>query len=372
MTTYRAAVIGLGRMGSTFDDESSSGGTVYLPFCHTPSYVASPHTQLIAGVDPHEGQREIYAERWGVDAEHMYGDYRTMLEREQPDIVSVCTTTHIRPEIVETAARSGVRAIWAEKPMAFSLAEADRMVQVCADNSVTLAVNCARRWHPSYITARRLIDEGKIGELLQITHYAACFLSHNGSHGLDIMRYIAGGEVRWVFGDMESDEEAAGDRDLVGNGYLAFEDGVRGYFRGMSTGDALNWDMDIIGSAGRIRLLQSGAECELYIPVPGGPKGTSQPARIPFPQPAYPCGMGLTIVEDLVGSIEAGRDPSCSGRDGRAALKIAIAMRESHRRGGVRVHLPVLDRSLRIQSAEAHADNVPARVRREKAAAGRA
>ncbi len=52
MTTYRAAVIGLGRMGSTFDDESSSGGTVYLPFCHTPSYVASPHTQLIAGVDP--------------------------------------------------------------------------------------------------------------------------------------------------------------------------------------------------------------------------------------------------------------------------------------------------------------------------------
>ena len=41
MTTYRAAVIGLGRMGSTFDDEMSEGGSIFLPYCHAPSYCAS-------------------------------------------------------------------------------------------------------------------------------------------------------------------------------------------------------------------------------------------------------------------------------------------------------------------------------------------
>ena len=51
-TTYRAAVIGLGRMGSTFDDERTTGGAIYLPYCHTPAYVAAPQTELVAGGRP--------------------------------------------------------------------------------------------------------------------------------------------------------------------------------------------------------------------------------------------------------------------------------------------------------------------------------
>ncbi len=70
-TPYRAAVIGLGRMGSTYDDERTQGSSVYLPYCHTPAYAASPLTQLVGGADPHEEQRAIYAERWGVQG-HVY------------------------------------------------------------------------------------------------------------------------------------------------------------------------------------------------------------------------------------------------------------------------------------------------------------
>ena len=46
---YRAAVIGLGRMGSTFDDEMTRGGSIYLPYCHTPAFVASPRASYISG-----------------------------------------------------------------------------------------------------------------------------------------------------------------------------------------------------------------------------------------------------------------------------------------------------------------------------------
>ena len=51
-----------------------------------------------------------------------------------------------------------------------------------------------------------MIDEGEFGRILQITGYGQCGLSHNGSHLIDILRYMAGGEVQWVFGEMESDE----------------------------------------------------------------------------------------------------------------------------------------------------------------------
>jgi predicted dehydrogenase len=367
MKPYRAAVIGLGRMGSTFDDEMKAGGQIYLPYCHTPTYVASPHTELVAGVDPHEVQRQIYGERWDLDTEHLYSDYREMLECEKPDIVSVCTTARGRAEIVETVARSGVKAIWSEKPLAISLAEADSMVQVCADNSVAIAVNCARRYNPHYAMAHQLIDEGQIGDLLQITHYASCHLSHNGSHAIDTMCYYVDGGVDWVFGEMESDEEAAGDNDLAGNGYLAFEGGVRGYLRAMSTGSAVSWDLELIGTEGSIRLRQSGDECELTKTAPAAISGRPGPARIPFPSPTHMQGMGLTIMDDLVEAVSEGREPRCSGRDGLAALEIAMALRESHRRGGTRVDLPLQDRSLCIHSAETREDDTPARIRRERA-----
>jgi len=51
MARLRAAVIGLGRMGNTFDDEIryevARGGVFFLPYCHGPSYAASHQTDLV-------------------------------------------------------------------------------------------------------------------------------------------------------------------------------------------------------------------------------------------------------------------------------------------------------------------------------------
>ena len=112
MTTYRAAVIGLGRMGSTFDDEMSEGGSIFLPYCHAPSYCASPHTELVAGADLHDEQRAIFGDRWGLEQDHLYSDYRQMLERENLDVVSVL---HHRPHSL--ADRRGLRQRWRQGRM---------------------------------------------------------------------------------------------------------------------------------------------------------------------------------------------------------------------------------------------------------------
>ncbi len=360
---YRAAVIGLGRMGSTFDDEMTQGGAIYLPYAHAPSYVASPQTELVAGADPHDEQRAIFGKRWSVADQHLYRDYREMLANEQLDFVSVCTTARLRAQIVQDAARAGVKAIWAEKPIALTLEDADAMVRTCRDQGVALAINCARRWNPSFSQARLLIEQGKIGKVLQITAYSQCTLSHNGSHVIDTIRYLAGGEVEWVFGEMESDAAASGNDDLMGNGYLAFDNGVRCYLRTTPCSVA-NWEVDILGEEGRIRSVANCAETELYQFVEGGPRNRGQPAKIPFPMPTQIPGTGIAVVDDLVSAIETGSKPKCSGDDGLAALEIAMALRESHRRGGVKVTLPLADRSLTMLSVEIRGDEVPARIRR--------
>jgi len=365
MALYRAAVIGLGRMGSTFDDEVKEGGTIFIPYCHAPTYVAGPQAELVAGADLHEGQRSDFAERWGLASEHVYADYREMLEKESLDIVSVCTTARVRAEIVTTVAEAGVKGMWIEKPISISLAEADDMVETCRKNRVALAVNCARRWSPFFSTARDLIDEGEIGQALQVTAYGSCGLSHNGSHLIDTVCYFAGGKVTWVFGEMASDEAAARNDDLQGNGYLVFDNGVRAYVRGMSCG-AAEWEFEVLGTEGTIRSHNGGREFQLRQKDEGRRRAT---ALKPFPLPARPEGTGLTILRDLAQAIETGSQPRCSGEDGRAALEIAIAMRESHRRGGVRVELPLADRQLKIHSSETYHDEKPAIIRRREAQA---
>ena len=361
--TYRAAVIGLGRMGSTFDDEIRQGGQFFMPYCHAPTYVASPQTELVAGADPHAEQGAIFAERWGLEGRQIYADYREMLEAERPDFVSMCTTARLRASIMIDAINAGVKAIWAEKPFTLSLEEADEVIELAARKGVAVAVNCSRRYNVFFSEARRMVDKGELGEILQITAYTRCTLSANGSHAIDTMRYLAGGDVEWVFGEMESDEKAGGDEDLMGNGYMAFDNGVRGFLRGTPTG-AAQWEFDLIGTEGRVRSLAQGMETQYYRWVPGGPRGRNLPARAPFPLPTTIPGMGLAVIEDLVQCIDTGAPPRCSDEDGRKALEIAIAMRESHRQGGCRIDLPLPDRSLRLLSSETTNDSVPARIRR--------
>jgi predicted dehydrogenase len=58
-----------------------------------------------------------------------------------------------------------------EKPFAASLADADRILAAVAKSGARLAVNWPLRWYPSHVTAKRLIDEGTIGEPIEVHFY---------------------------------------------------------------------------------------------------------------------------------------------------------------------------------------------------------
>jgi predicted dehydrogenase len=358
MARYRVALIGLGRIASTIDDEVQDHPSILLPYAHMACYREVPAVDVVAGADPFAEQRDAFRLRWGI--ERLYDDYREMLDRERPDIVSVCTSARPRPRIVADCARAGVKAIFAEKPIAFSLAEADAMIAVCKEHGARLAVNCTRHYDAVWNRVRELIDAGEIGPVLQVTAYGRSGISHNGSHMLDLVRYLAGGETSWVFGEMESDEKAAGDDDLMGNGYLAFDNGARAFVRMMPTGGA-EWEVEVVGERGGFRRRMDRLEVA-YWQVQSGRRPESIAREFPNPQRIQ--SMHLRAALDLVACLDAGREPGCTGEDGRAVLEIAIALRESHRQGGRRIDLPIADRSLAIRSAETLQGDLPAAIRR--------
>lgn len=355
---YRAGIIGLGRIASTIDDEAQGNPAVMLPYSHMACYRAVPEIDVVAGADPYQEQRDDFQRRWGVES--LYADYREMLEQERLDIVSVATSAKPRPQIVIDCARAGVRLIFAEKPLALSLAEADRMLAICQEHGVKLAVGCTRRWDPFWSATRDLIAKGAIGRVLQVNGYGQCGISHNGSHLIDLVRFLAGGNVVWVAGESESDEAASGENDHMANGYLAFDNGVRAFIRTWPSG-AAEWNFEVIGETGRFRSVGRGSDIEWWQKLPNDRYGTL--VRRPFPRPQRIESPGVRAVRDFLQCLETDKQPECSGEDGRAALEIALALRESHRRGNCRVNLPLSDRSLAINSADAIVGDVPAALR---------
>jgi predicted dehydrogenase len=200
---------------------------------------------------------------------------------------------------------------------------------------------------------------------------ARCALSHNGSHLLTLVSYLAAGSqarCEWVFGQMEDETRAAADDDLSGNGYLQFSTGVQAFVRTMPCG-AGDWDVDVLGTSGRLRAINDGDQVEFWkLAQPALAGRRREPARHGFPAPRPDAGTAnVRTVRDLLEGLRTGKEPNCNGEMGRQALEVAVALRESHRRGGVRIPLPLDERALRIESSETLHGDDPVAVRRARA-----
>ena len=84
MKTYRVGIIGLGRMGSTIDDEHIDMPNYPWPWAHAPAMIEARGIDLIAAADSESDKLSDFKRRWGTDA--LYTDYREMVEKERPEV----------------------------------------------------------------------------------------------------------------------------------------------------------------------------------------------------------------------------------------------------------------------------------------------
>lgn len=105
-----------------------------------------------------------------VSQNQVFADYRDCIESTDPDLIILCPATAHHGHWTELVAPFG-KPILMEKPFAGSLAEADQMISVCKKFDVKLAVNWPLTWSPPHRTAKRLIDEGMIRDLIEVRFY---------------------------------------------------------------------------------------------------------------------------------------------------------------------------------------------------------
>ena len=362
MPNYRVGVIGRGNYGHGLD-------VVWLQI---------PNAQIVAVADENEAGRNAAQKRLG--AKNSYADYRQMLQKERPQIVSVADR-HLdsHRDMVIACAEAGA-SIFLEKPICRTLQEADEMVGACEKHHVKLAIAHQTRYSPRLQRVKDLIADGRIGDILELrgrgkedARAGGEDMMVLGTHIFDLMRFIAG-DARSCYArvgvvgkervtpitkaDLREGGEGMG---LIAGNHInasyVFDRGITGHFASVRAtrgkGEADRFGLTIHGTRGVIQVTTGSLPACHLLADPGWFPGrnrvnwqaiTSQ--GIGKEETLKDGGLGqgnVWIVQDLLQAIERDRQPKGSIYDGRAALEMIHAVYESARTRAA-VELPLRNR----------------------------
>ena len=189
---------------------------------HYPGSASVP--RLVAVADPEESRRQLAARSYGVTSSH--ADWRELVARDDIDVVSVCGPNDVHREVAVAAAEAG-KHLWVEKPAGRGRADTEAIAAAAHAAGVRTAVGFNYRNAPAVEVARKLVASGEIGAVETVrvdfssdyaaspegalswrfdnAHAGSGVLGDLASHGLDLMRYVAGpatGEITELVSDL--------------------------------------------------------------------------------------------------------------------------------------------------------------------------
>ena len=338
-----------------------------------------PQTQVVAVADPDDEGRAKAQERTG--AAKAYADYRELLDKEKPDIVSICPRhTDQRRAMVTAAAEAGCH-MYLEKPFAANLEDADQMVSAIRKAGVKVQLAHQMRRSPFTLKALELIQAGEIGEIHEVRgrgkedHRAGGEdLVVLGSHIFDMMRAVLG-DPEWVFSHITSKGQELNFDHLrkpsepIGpiagrqmSAMFSFGEGRHGYFGSNQSSQTHQWRFGthVFGAKGLIFLPNEiyGEGSEAYILrspawVPRRDKRWEliEPEHRSFGSERHLTANAL-MVENLLEAIETGSEPDCSERAGRWTVEMTQGMYASQLQRKV-IDFPLTERAHPLEGLRA-------------------
>ena len=223
MTSLGVGLIGTGFMGKCHALAWTSVAAVF-------GDVAPP--RLVALAEAHHELAARHAKAFGFI--RPTGDWRTLVEDPEIDVVSITAPNRFHPAMAIAALEAG-KHIWCEKPMASSLADAERMLAAARASGRAAVLGYNYIQNPAIRLMRRIIEEGQIGEVNHVrmemdedfmADPEALFywkseassghgaLDDFGVHPLSLLKVLLG-RVRRVCGHMA---KPYADRPLAGGG----------------------------------------------------------------------------------------------------------------------------------------------------------
>lgn len=320
--------------------------------------------QLVAVADESEEglakavvRNKLDASRSGV----AFRDWRQMLADVKPDIVAICMRQiDCHAEMAIAAAEAGVKGIFLEKPFVPTPAAADAVIAACRQANTKLALAYVNRHSPAYAAARDLIEDGRIGKVLEIRcrgkedkRGGGEDLWVLGCHLLDLMADL-GGAPQWceanvtlagrpiTKADMADGPEGIG--PIAGDSVTAMfglADGPTGFFASVRDAGLKqpNFGLTLAGTQGAIHIRPDHVP-HAYLRAaplwrvdkdfpwqPIGPEGLDSPLpESDVDRAAERAAWGRRAAADLVDAILEDREPETGMYAGRRTVEMTAAI----------------------------------------------
>jgi predicted dehydrogenase len=117
-----------------------------------------------------ETNRELaqrHSTKYGFSMDIVYNTMEEMIAATQPEAVAAFGNIHDHLAVVETCAPKGIH-VMVEKPMAVSMAHAEKMEALAKKHQIQLLTNYETSWYPTNLKAFNLLQEGAIGDLRKV------------------------------------------------------------------------------------------------------------------------------------------------------------------------------------------------------------
>jgi predicted dehydrogenase len=147
-----------------------------------------PNAEIVACGDMNAELREQFKRESGC--RKTYDSWQELLEKEDLDIVQAASENSVAADIVEAAAAKGAHVV-SEKPMAATLAQANRMIDAAKKAGTKLMINWPTAWSPAIRTMLNAIQGGEIGQPFYLKYRAA----HNGPKEIGCSEYF----WKWLY-----------------------------------------------------------------------------------------------------------------------------------------------------------------------------
>lgn len=318
---YSSAVIGCGKIGAFYSKPEDKKGIM----THSHAYKKDPRVKLAAFVDIDFKKAKRAAETWGGNA---YDNIEEMFKKEKIDIVSICVPDEFHEDILMACLKYKPKAVFCEKPLTLDFKSAEKIVFDYNKAKILLSVNFTRRWKKNVMKLKNDIKKNKYGKVLNISGIYAKGILHNGSHLIDMLRYLFGEirEATYLSARIDWKKE-----DPTIDAFFRFNNGITAHMLGADEKRYSIFDVDILFEKARFYFTKFGNELIYY-------EVKSDNRLAGYKKLEQAClyktndqGM-LNAVSNLISALEGKERLVSSGMNALATQKICHKLLEKYKR----------------------------------------
>ena len=253
-------IIGAGRIGLHLERDKKR----IKPATHFGMWLNNKRTNLKYISDKSE-KSYFYARKMAPKIEY-YKDYKKLLSKS-PKIISIATWKDTHFKITKDAILKGIKVVVLEKPIANNIKQAKEIVKLAKKKNVKIIVNHRRRFDSEIIRLKKKLENGIIGEILQVSSNYVYGILTTGTHLIDTLRMLLcniTGDIVKVSGTFSLKKNFKPKDDVNIDGICFFKDGTKATIQNLDMKSYDNFDIYIYGTKGKILITNIGRKIIKY------------------------------------------------------------------------------------------------------------